>query len=86
MDRNRNITGAVIGIILILIGLFALFGQNLVFWNAEYLWPLIVVGLGAAFLITMLVGDKSLGGLAINMSTQAHAVGTLLEPYLGRKR
>ena len=65
MDRNRNITGAVIGIILILIGLFALFGQNLVFWNAEYLWPLIVVGLGAAFLITMLVGDKSLGGLAI---------------------
>jgi hypothetical protein len=65
MEKNRNITGAIIGIILILIGVFAFFGQNFAFWNMDYLWPLFVIGVGAAFLIAMLVGDKSLGGLAI---------------------
>ena len=65
MDKNRNVAGAVIGIVLILIGIFAFFGQYFVFWNMDYLWPLIVIGVGAAFLFAMLIGDKSLGGLAI---------------------
>ena len=65
MDKNRNITGAIIGIVLVLIGIFSLFGQHFAFWNIDYLWPLIVVAIGAGFMIAMLLGDKSLGGLAV---------------------
>jgi hypothetical protein len=65
MDKNRNISVAIIGIILVLIGIFSMFGQYFAFWNMEYLWPLIVVGVGAGFIIAMLLGDRSLGGLAI---------------------
>jgi hypothetical protein len=65
MNQNRNITGAIIGVILVLIGVFSLFGQYFAFWNMDFLWPMIVVAVGAAFMIAMLLGDRSRGGLAI---------------------
>lgn len=65
MDKNRNITGAIIGIVLVLIGIFSLFGRYFVFLNMDYLWPLIVVVVGAVFFVVMLLGDKSRGGLAV---------------------
>jgi hypothetical protein len=65
MNKNRNITGVIIGVVLILIGIFSLFGRYFVFLNMDYLWPLVVVVVGAAFLVVMLLGDKSRGGLAV---------------------
>jgi hypothetical protein len=65
MDKNRNITGLIIGIILVLIGIFSLFGRFFVFIDMDYLWPLIVVGVGIAFFVAMLLGGKGRGGLAI---------------------
>lgn len=65
MDKNRNIVGTIIGVVLVLIGVLSLFGRYFVFLNMDYLWPLIVVGVGAAFFIPMVLGDKSRGGLAV---------------------
>jgi hypothetical protein len=65
MDKNRNIAAAIIGVVLILIGIFSLFGRYFVFLDMDNLWPLIVIGVGAAFFIAMVFGDKSRGGLAV---------------------
>ena len=65
MDKNRNITGVIIGVVLVLIGIFSLFGRYFVFLNMDNFWPLIVVAVGAAFFVVMLLGDKSRGGLAV---------------------
>ena len=65
MNKNRNITGIIFGVVLILIGIFSLFGRYFVFFNMDYLWPLIVIVVGAAFFVVMLLGDKSRGGLAV---------------------
>jgi len=65
MDKNRNLTVVIVGIILVLIGIFSLFGRYFVFFNMDSLWPLIVVVVGAAFFVGMLLGDKSRGGLAV---------------------
>lgn len=58
MNKNRNITGIIFGVVLILIGIFSLFGRYFVFFNMDYLWPLIVIVVGAAFFVVMLLGDK----------------------------
>ncbi|MGE5124316.1 MAG: head GIN domain-containing protein [Acidobacteriaceae bacterium] len=65
MDKNRNITGAIIGVVLVLIGILSLFGRYFVFLNMDYLWPLFVVVVGAVFFVVMFLGDKSRGGLAV---------------------
>src|SRR5512136_1454245 len=65
MDKNRNITVAIIGVVLILIGIFSLFGRYFVFLDMDNLWPLIVVVVGAVFFAVMVLGDKSRGGLAV---------------------
>lgn len=65
MDKNKNITAIVIGIVLVIIGVLSLFGNIFNFLNMDDLWPLILVGVGAAFFIAMILGDKSLAGLAI---------------------
>ncbi len=65
MDKNRNVTGIVIGILLILAGIFAFADRFFVFADMGTLWPLIVVAVGVAFFAAMLLGGKSLGGLAI---------------------
>jgi len=65
MDRNRNITAVIIGVVLVVIGIFSLFGRYFTFLNMDYLWPIIVVAVGAAFFVAMMLGDKSRGGLAV---------------------
>jgi len=65
MDKNRNLGGLVIGIILIAIGAVSLFGRFFPFMNWDNLWPLIIVAVGLAFFIGMVLGGKTLGGLAI---------------------
>jgi len=65
MDTNRNRGGLVIGIILIIVGVLALFGRLFTFINWDNAWPLVIVGVGAAFFIGMVLGGKSAGGLAV---------------------
>ncbi|MGE5223568.1 MAG: GIN domain-containing protein [Omnitrophica WOR_2 bacterium] len=65
MNKNRNITGIVIGVILIAIGIFSLFERVFTFINWDSLWPLTLLGIGAAFFIGMVLGDKTRGGLAV---------------------
>ncbi len=77
MDRNRNITTLVLGTILIAIGAIALFGQVFTFVNWDNFWPLIVVGVGAAFFVGMVLGGKNSGGLAVPGSILA-TIGLIL--------
>ncbi len=65
MDKNRNVAGLVIGIVLIIIGILAFFGRYIILPDMDTLWPLVVIAVGAAFFIPILLGDKSRGGLAI---------------------
>ncbi len=65
MDKSRNITAIIIGSVLIIIGVLALFGNFFNFLNMDDLWPLILVGVGIAFFIAMALGDNSRAGLAI---------------------
>jgi hypothetical protein len=65
MEKNRNLTGLVIGIVLIAIGVLALFGRFITFLNWGNAWPLIIVAVGAAFFVGMALGGKATGGLAI---------------------
>ncbi len=64
--NKRNTGTLVAGAVLIALGLLALFGQlfrGFSFWS--YLWPVIIIGFGALFFVGMLLGGKSLAGLAI---------------------
>jgi len=65
MDKNRNLGGLVIGIILVAVGAISLFGRFFNFMNWNNLWPVLIVAVGLAFFIGMLVGGKTLGGLAV---------------------
>ncbi len=65
MDNNRKSGGLVIGIILVALGALSLLGRFFTFMNWNNLWPLIVVAVGLAFIIGMLLGGKTLGGLAV---------------------
>jgi len=65
MDKNRNLTAIIIGSVLIIIGVLALFGNLFNILNMDDLWPLILVGVGTAFFIAMALGDNSRAGLAI---------------------
>jgi hypothetical protein len=65
MDKNRNIAGMIIGIVLIVIGVLAFFGRYIVLPDMDLLWPLVVIGVGVVFFIPMALGDKSRGGLAV---------------------
>lgn len=65
MDTNRNLSGLVVGVILIAIGILALFGRFFTFLNWGNAWPLIIVAIGAAFFVGMALGGKATGGLAV---------------------
>ena len=77
MDKNRNITGVIIGAVLVLLGIFSLFGRYFTFFNMDYLWPFIVIAVGAAFFAVMLLGGKSRGGLAVPGSIMV-TIGVIL--------
>ena len=65
MNKNQNLGGMVIGIILIVIGLLAFLGRYIALPDMDTLWPLIVIGAGLAFFIPLFLGNRSAGGLAI---------------------
>jgi hypothetical protein len=66
MTIKRNSSMLVAGAILIAFGLLSLVSQlfrGFHFWS--YLWPFIIIGIGAAFFVGMFAGGKSMAGLAI---------------------
>jgi len=67
MQTNRSNAGALVGgAIMIAFGLLALAGQvfrNLVDWG--FLWPFIVIAIGAVFFVAMFAGGKQTAGFAI---------------------
>jgi hypothetical protein len=66
MSTKRNSGTLVAGSILILFGLLALLGQifrGFDFWGK--LWPIVIIGFGLLFFVGMLLGGKSVAGLAI---------------------
>jgi hypothetical protein len=65
MNTNRNTSGIVIGIVLVVIGVFALFGNIFTSWNMDNLWPLVIAGVGVVFFVVMALGDQSRAGLAV---------------------
>jgi hypothetical protein len=66
MQTNRSNVGAVIGgTILIAFGLLSLAGQVFRNLNWGFLWPFMVIGIGAMFFVAMLVGGKQAAPFAI---------------------
>ena len=66
MQTNRSNVGAMIGgAVLIAFGLLALAGQ--VFRNVDwgFLWPFIVIAIGALFFVAMFAGGKGVAGFAV---------------------
>ena len=66
MQTNRSNAGALIGgAILIAFGLLSLAGQ--VFHSVDwgFLWPFIVIGMGALFFVAMFAGGKQAAAFAI---------------------
>lgn len=66
MATRRNSGSIVAGSILLFVGLLALLGQlfkHYDFWGT--FWPFIVIGVGTLFFVGMLLGGKSVAGLAI---------------------
>jgi hypothetical protein len=77
MEKNRNLTSIIIGIVLLALGVFALFGNVFASLNMDNLWPLLTLGVGVAFLIAVAVGDQNRAGLAVPGSILV-TVGLLL--------
>ncbi len=65
MQINRNVGALVGGTILILFGLLSLAGEVFSFLNWSFLWPFIVIGIGAVFFVAMFAGGKPAAGFAI---------------------
>jgi len=65
MIDQRNRSGAVLGVILVGMGVLALFGQFINFDIGHFLWPFLVIAFGGLFFVGMVAGGRSSGGLAI---------------------
>ncbi len=66
MQTNRSNAGALIaGIVLIACGLLTLAGQFFQFMNWGFLWPFIVIGIGALFFLAMFMGGRQSAAFAI---------------------
>lgn len=66
MQTNRSNAGALIGgAVLIAFGLLALTGQVFRGVNWGFLWPFIVIAVGAVFFVAMFAGGKQTAGFAI---------------------
>lgn len=66
MTTQRYNTGGLIGgSILIGLGTLFLLAQFINFSAWDWLWPFVVIGIGGMFFVGMLVGGKSVAGLAI---------------------
>ena len=66
MQTNRSNAGALIGgAVLIAFGLLALAGQVFRGVNWGFLWPFIIIAIGAVFFVAMFAGGKQTAGFAI---------------------
>jgi hypothetical protein len=66
MQTNRSNVGALIGgAVLIAVGLLSLAGQVFRSLNWGFLWPFIVIGIGALFFVAMFAGGKQSAAFAI---------------------
>jgi len=66
MQNNRSNIGALIGgAVLIAVGLLSLAGQVFHSLNWGFLWPFIVIGIGALFFVAMFAGGKQTAAFAI---------------------
>lgn len=66
MQTNRSNAGALIGgAVLIAFGLLSLAGQVFRHLNWGFLWPFIVIGIGAMFFVAMVAGGKQAAAFAI---------------------
>lgn len=66
MQTNRSNTGALVGgTVLIAFGLLSLASQVFRWLNWGFLWPFIVIGVGALFFVAMFAGGKQTAGFAI---------------------
>lgn len=65
MGKSQNLTGLVIGVILVAVGILSLFGRFFTFINWDNSWPLVVVGVGLLLFVIMAVGGKTYGRLAV---------------------
>lgn len=66
MQTNRSNAGALIGgAILIAFGLLALAGQVFRGVNWGFLWPFIIIAIGALFFVAMFAGGKQTAGFAV---------------------
>jgi hypothetical protein len=75
--RSANTGGLVGGAILIGLGLVFLLAQFFTFSAWQYIWPLVIVGVGAAFFVAMLTGGKAAAPFAIP-GTIVSTVGLVL--------
>ena len=66
MQTNRSNAGALVGgAIMIAFGLLALAGQVFRGVDWGFLWPFIIIAIGAVFFVAMFAGGKQTAGLAI---------------------
>jgi len=66
MQKNRSNTGGLIGgMLLILFGLLSLAGNLFRRLDWSFLWPFIIIGIGALFFAAMFAGGKQTSGFAI---------------------
>lgn len=66
MQTNRSNAGGLIGgTLLIVFGLLALAGRIFQSVDWGFLWPFLIIGLGAVFFATMFAGGKGAAGFAI---------------------
>ncbi len=65
MQTNRNTGGLIGGAVLIAIGLLSLAGRIFENFNWGFVWPFIVIGVGAIFFVAMFAGGKQTAAFAI---------------------
>ena len=66
MQTNRSNAGALVGgAVLIAFGLLTLAGQIFRGFNWGFLWPFIIIAIGAVFFVAMFAGGKQTSGFAI---------------------
>ncbi len=65
MNTNRNAGGLIAGAVLIAVGLLSLAGRIFESFNWGFVWPFIVIGVGAIFFVAMVSGGKQTAAFAI---------------------
>lgn len=65
MQTNRNTGGLIGGAVLIAVGLLSLAGRIFDNFNWGFVWPFIVIGVGAIFFVAMFAGGKQTAAFAI---------------------